>query len=132
MRNKILTALGLTTIAVLTLGGVAIAQDGGVITEPAVGLLASAAGVSVVVTILLNLIRPLIQPAVFDKFAPLTGVLIGILLAVGFAVSNGDTTSGGLIQAALIGLFAGGYSQNINNVLQRATGNLDTTSPGGA
>jgi hypothetical protein len=110
-------------MALLMFGVTAMAQDGSPVVEPSVGLLASAAGLSIVIAIIMNLIRntPLFPtPEAFNKWAPSIATLIGVFGAVVYAVTNGDPVTGeSLIGAVLIGIFAGGYSQNVNTILTR-------------
>jgi hypothetical protein len=120
--HRITTAVTLAVLAVLTLASVALGQDTGPVDEPTVGLLASAAGLSGVIFIITNLLRGVIDPVAFDKWAPLIAVAIGILLAELYAIAVDQNTTGeAIIQAALVGLFAGGFSQNVNTMFTRAT-----------
>jgi hypothetical protein len=123
--RRIITAATLAVIAVLALASVALGQDTGPVDEPTVGLLASAAGLATVIFIIVNLLRGVITPPeAFDKWAPLVAVVIGILLAEAYAIfvdtGNTNTIESRVIQAALVGLFAGGFSQNVNTVVTRA------------
>ena len=81
--------------------------------SPTAAMLATVAGITAVVTVLVNLARPLVQPADFDRFAPIGAVIVGILLAV-----LGELQRGGhaYVDAALVGLFGGILSQNVNKV----------------
>jgi hypothetical protein len=89
--------------------------------EPTIGLLATAAGLSTVIFIIMNLARGIIKPPeTFDRWAPTLAVVIGIGLAELYAVTQPGVDAEALIQAALIGLFAGGFSQNVNMVVTRA------------
>lgn len=120
--HRITTAVTLAVLAVLTLASVALGQDTGPVDEPTVGLLASAAGLSGVIFIITNLLRGVVDPVAFDKWAPLIAVAIGILLAELYAIAVDQNTTGeAIIQAALVGLFAGGFSQNVNRIFTRAT-----------
>lgn len=122
--HRITIAATLAVLAVLTLTGVAVAQDGGPVDEPTVGLLASAAGVAGVIFIITNLLRGVITPPeAFDRWAPLVAVVIGVILAEIYAFTQPPVTAETIIQAALVGLFAGGFSQNVNNVVARARAN---------
>jgi hypothetical protein len=120
--NKIYTAVALATFGLLSLGAVALGQDGGPVTEPTVGLLASAAGLASVIFVITNLLRGTLGAASFDRWAPLVAVVIGVILAEVYVVVNGDVTGNDVLQAALVGLFAGGFSQNVNTIVTRASG----------
>ena len=91
--------------------------------EPSVDLLATAAGTAGVVFLVTSVLRTVIPAAVFDRWGAALAVLVGIGLAVLYAVTRPDGfTSDDVLQALLVGLFAGGFSQNINTVVRRALG----------
>jgi ABC-type Fe3+-siderophore transport system permease subunit len=121
MRRRILVAAGIAGLALIALGATAMGQDGTPVIEPNVGLLASAAGLSVVIAVFLNLIRGLFPaPELFNKWAPLTAAVLGVVGAIAFLFTSGDPVDAAdLINAVLVGVFAGGYSQNVNTILTR-------------
>lgn len=92
--------------------------------EPSIGLLASAAGLAGVIWMIMQLIRTLLDPVVFDKFAPVIAAVVGVILALAYAfvtVTPESPASGPvLLQAVLVGLFGGWMSQNVNTMVQRA------------
>jgi len=90
--------------------------------EPAIGMLATAAGLAVVVALITNLIRPAMVAATFDRIGPLIAVIVGVVLALTYAWATEPSLSGSvLLQAFLVGLFGGVLSQNVNTVVARAT-----------
>jgi len=94
--------------------------------EPTIGLLASAAGLAGVIWLIMQLVRTLIDAAVFDRFGATIAALIGIVLALvyAFVVATPEAPATGpvLLQAVLVGLFGGWMSQNANEMITRATG----------
>jgi ABC-type Fe3+-siderophore transport system permease subunit len=123
LRRRVFIAAGIAGMALLMFGVTAMAQDGTPVVEPTIGLLASAAGLSIVIAVIMNLLRnsPLFpSPELFNKWAPSLAALIGVVGAVAYAITSGDPVTGeSLISAVLVGIFAGGYSQNVNTILTR-------------
>lgn len=91
--------------------------------EPTIGLLASAAGLAGVIWLIMQLVRTLIDAAAFDRFAPVIAAVVGIILALAYAIVStvGPITGAVLLQAVLVGLFGGWMSQNVNTMVRRAT-----------
>lgn len=93
-------------------------------TEPTIGLLASAAGLAGVVWLIMQLIRTVMDGALFDRWGAVLAALVGIVLALAYAVVTATTEaplSGAVIlQAVLVGLFGGWMSQNANTMVRRA------------
>lgn len=90
--------------------------------EPSIGLLASAAGLAGVIWLIMQLVRTLLDAATFDRFAPVIAAVVGVVLALAYAVVStaGPITGAVLLQAVLVGLFGGWMSQNANTMVQRA------------
>lgn len=90
--------------------------------EPSIGLLASAAGLAGVIWLIMQLVRTLLDAATFDRFAPVLAAVVGVVLALAYAVVStvGPITGAVLLQAVLVGLFGGWMSQNANTMVQRA------------
>jgi hypothetical protein len=97
--------------------------------EPTIGLLATAAGLATVIAIIMNLVRGVLEPAAFDKWAPILSVIVGIVLAEVYALTQPSLDTEGIIQAVLVGLFAGGFSQNVNTIITRTVTAARTTPP---
>lgn len=112
----LLLAVGLMLLATPVLG-----QDSGELppSEPWVGMLASAAGLSVVVAIVMNLLRSTMSATQFDQFAPIIAVGVAMLLSLAYVIATGDLNGESVLQAILIGLFSGGFSQNVNTMIRR-------------
>jgi hypothetical protein len=89
--------------------------------EPTLSMLATAGGLAGVVFIITNLIRPLVPAGAFDRWGAVVAVAVGIALAVVYVVIVGPVTPESLLQAALVGLFGGSLSQNVNTAVRRAT-----------
>lgn len=118
-RRNVLIAASIAGVALL-LGGVVLAQTDGGVVEPSTLLLSTAAGLSIVIAVFMNLIRGLFpEPESFNRWAPLTAAILGVVGAFAFLLSTGNVTLDGAINAVLIGVFAGGYSQNVNTILTR-------------
>lgn len=92
--------------------------------EPSIGLLASAAGLAGVVWLIMQLVRPLLAAATFDRWGAVIAAVVGIVLALAYAVVGtvGPITGAVLLQAVLVGLFGGWMSQNVNTMVRRAAG----------
>lgn len=124
--HRMIYAAVFAASAVLLLAGTALGQDTGPIDEPDVGLLASAAGLSGVIFIIMNVLRnlPSWTAESFDRWAAAVAIVIGILLAEAYAIfidtGNPASIESRVVQAALVGLFAGGFSQNVNRAVMRA------------
>lgn len=90
--------------------------------EPSIGLLASAAGLAGVVWLIMQLVRSITPPATFDQFGAVIAALVGIALAIAYAVVTAPAITGAVIlQAVLVGLFGGWMSQNVNTMIRRVT-----------
>jgi len=95
--------------------------------EPTIGLLASAAGLAGVVWLVMQLVRTALSAPMFDQWAPVIAALIGIVLAIAYAVVTAPALTGAVIlQAVLVGLFGGWMSQNVNTMVRRA---IDPPTP---
>lgn len=88
--------------------------------EPGIGMLATAAGISGVIFVIMQLVRGVMTEALYDRWAPLIAVGIGIVLALAYDVVTDGVTGESLLSAVLVGLFAGGFSQNVNTIVRRA------------
>lgn len=89
--------------------------------EPTIGLLASAAGLAGVIWLVMQLVRTALSAPTFDRWAPVIAALIGIVLAIAYAVVTAPALTGAVIlQAVLVGLFGGWMSQNVNTMVRRA------------
>lgn len=91
--------------------------------EPTIGLLASAAGLAGVIWLVMQLVRTVLDAATFDRFAPVIAAVVGIILALAYAIvaTVGPITGAVMLQAVLVGLFGGWMSQNVNTMVRRAT-----------
>jgi hypothetical protein len=86
-----------------------------------VNLLATTAGVAAVVVVVMNALRMAVDSTWFDRWAPLLSMVIGVVLAVAFALATIQPLTGtALLGGIVVGCIAGGLSQNANTVLQRA------------
>jgi hypothetical protein len=117
---RLIRATMLAVVAVLSLSVLVSAQTGGPVTEPTVGLLASTTGIAGVIAVVMNLIRGQFAEATFDRWAALIATTIGVLLAVLYAAFNVHPLDGNaIIEAVLLGLFAGALSNPINNLITK-------------
>jgi hypothetical protein len=125
-RTVLISAL-VAGLALLAMGVTALGQDGTAVVEPEVGLLASAAGLAVVIGVFMNVIRSVFpSDFAFDRWAPAIAVLLGVLGSFAYVFTTGDPVNGAvIIQAGLIGVFAGWQSQNVNTILTRTTGDVN-------
>lgn len=100
----------------------ALAQgDSPVADTPTADTLRTAAGISIVVALITNLLRGVVPPAVFDKWGPTIAVIVGILLAlIGLFVGEQTPRGDAIVTAILAGAFGGFMSQNVNTLVQRA------------
>lgn len=90
--------------------------------EPSIGMLASAAGLAGVVWLIMAVLRTAFPPAFFDRWGATIAVIVGVVLALLYAVVTTDQLTGTvLLQALLVGLFGGWLSQNANTMVRRAT-----------
>lgn len=90
--------------------------------EPSIGLLASAAGLAGVVWLVMQLVRSMMPAPTFDQFGAVIAALVGIALAIAYAVVTAPALTGAVIlQAVLVGLFGGWMSQNVNTMVRRVT-----------
>jgi len=91
------------------------------LTEPAIGGLATAVGLAPIIYLVMTLVvRPILAPDTFDRFGPVIAVAIGVVLALAYAVvTTNPITGAGLLQAVLVGLFGGALSQNVNTAVAR-------------
>lgn len=91
--------------------------------EPTIGLLASAAGLAGVIWLVMQLVRTVLDAATFDRFAPVIAAVVGIILALAYAIvaAPRPITGAVMLQAVLVGLFGGWMSQNVNTMVRRAT-----------
>lgn len=89
--------------------------------EPSIGMLASAAGLAGVVWLIMQVLRTAIPAPVFDRWGAVLAVVVGVVLALLYAVvTSTDLTGSVLLQALLVGLFGGWLSQNANTMVRRA------------
>lgn len=118
--SRLTRALVIATVALISISGIALAQDGGVVQEPTVTALATAAGLSGVIFVIMSVLRTVIPAATFDVWGAALAVVIGILLALAYALTRPTgITADTILQALLVGLFAGGFSQNVNTIVAR-------------
>lgn len=113
----LLAALGLLLLVVP-----ALAQDGSPVADtPTADTLRTAAGISIVVALITNLLRAVVPAGVFDKWGPTIAVLVGIGLGlIGLFVAPGTHDSNAIVTAILAGAFGGFMSQNVNTLVRRA------------
>jgi hypothetical protein len=83
----------------------------------------TAAGLSVVVWVIMTVLRNAISAPAFDQKAPAIAAVIGTIIAVVYYLLDGGTADEALLNIAIIGAAAGLLSQNVNNLVQRAAGN---------
>lgn len=89
--------------------------------EPDIGMLASAAGLSVAVWLVMQFVRQALAAPVFDRWGALIAGVVGVLFAIAYAVVTTPVLDGKvLLQALLVGLFGGWMSQNVNTMVRRA------------
>jgi hypothetical protein len=88
-------------------------------TEPDIGMLASAVGLAGVVWVVMAVVRTLVGETWFDKWGPTIAVVIGILFAEAYVLATGPVNGTTLLQGLLVGLFGGWMSQNANAMIQR-------------
>ena len=89
--------------------------------EPNIGMLASAAGLSVVVWLVMQFIRSALSEALFDRWGALIAGVVGVILAFAYALATEPQLTGEVaLQALLVGLFGGWMSQNVNTMVRRA------------
>lgn len=125
IRRTFLIALSLALIALGLFAAITVAQGDipeipGVV-DPTVAMLSGVTGLALVITVIMQLLRSPIPPAIFDKWAPFIAAIIGILFALlGALLGDGPRTGNSILQAVLVGLFAGSYSQNLNMIVARA------------
>lgn len=86
------------------------------IDNPTSAMLGTVVGIALIVTAIVNLVRPLVQPEDFDRWAPIMAVVVGVVLAVLGAFQRGSTE---YVDAALVGLFGGLSSQLVNKAVVR-------------
>lgn len=112
----------LMALLVIVLAVPAMAQgDSPVADAPTADTLRTAAGISIVVALITNLLRGVVPAGVFDKWGPTIAVVVGILLAlVGVLVSGPAPSGDDIVTAILAGAFGGFMSQNVNTVVTRA------------
>lgn len=123
-RRGALVGLILAALALLILVVPALAQDGSPVTgsTPTADTLRQAAGISIVVALITNILRTVVPPAAFDKWGPTIAVVVGIILGlVGLFVSPGSHDGDAIVTAILAGAFGGFISQNVNTLVTRAT-----------
>lgn len=132
--RSLATALLLVAIGLLWVVPLALAQDGTpILTDPTAAALASAAGIAAVVALITNVLRTVIPPDVFDRWGPTVAVIVGVGLALIGAFVNGHPDSNAIVTAALVGLFGGWQSQNVNTQVKRAVvGTTPAPAPDGA
>lgn len=95
-------------------------MDQAVDSASAVALLATTAGIAGVVVVIMNALRAAVKADWFDRWAPLLSMLIGVALAVAFAVVTVNPLTGtAVLGAVVVGLMGGALSQNANTVIQR-------------
>lgn len=119
--NRFTTALGLALLALLTLSAVALGQTVAetALDEPEIGALASAGGLAVIVTVVTNLVRGLIDPVSFDRLGPLIATVVAVVLSLAYTFATSPITSASLLQAVLVGVVGGALSNPINNAVSR-------------
>lgn len=89
--------------------------------EPTVTMLSTAAGLAVVVSLVMQLLRPVVPEGTYDRWGPLLAVVVGTAFALAYTVASVSPITGNdLLQAVLVGLFGGFLSQNANTLLTRA------------
>lgn len=121
MRKLALLGL-LAAIGLLVLVVPALAQDGSAVADtPTADTLRTAAGISIVVALITNLLRAVVPAGAFDKWGPTIAVLVGIALGlIGLFVAPGTHDSSAVVTAILAGAFGGFISQNVNTLVTRA------------
>ena len=89
--------------------------------EPDIGMLASAAGLAGVVWLVMQILRGPIPADVYDRWGATIAVVIGILFSLLYVLATSTALTGAvLLQAFLVGMFGGWFSQNVNNMVRRA------------
>lgn len=128
--RSLATALVLVAIGLLWVAPMALAQDGTpILTDPTAAALASAAGIAAVVALITNVLRTVVPPAAFDQWGATIAVVVGVVLAILGAFVNGTPDANALVTAALVGLFGGWQSQNVNTQVTRAVRGAPAPSP---
>ncbi len=113
----ILAALGLLLLALP-----AMAQGDSVVADtPTAATLRTAAGISIVVALVTNILRGVVPAGVFDRWGPTIAVVVGVVLGLlGLFVAEGPHNGDAIVTAILAGAFGGFMSQNVNTLVQRA------------
>ena len=95
--------------------------------EPDIGMLATAAGLATVVWLVMQILRGPIPAAIYDRWGATIAVIIGVVLSLLYVWATSIALTGAvLLQALLVGMFGGWFSQNVNTMVRRAL----TTPPG--
>lgn len=112
----------LASLLLLVIALPALAQgDSPVADTPTADTLRTAAGISIVVALITNILRGVVPAPVFDKWGPTIAVIVGIVLAlVGLFVGDSAPRGDAIVTAVLAGAFGGFMSQNVNTLVQRA------------
>lgn len=84
--------------------------------EPTVGMLATVAGISLIVTIVTEIILRAWSPTVAmkDRFGPLLALLVGILFAVAGSLVNGSPD---LVTAVVLGVVSAGTGMGVHDTV---------------
>lgn len=91
-----------------------------VVIDPTVAQLAGVASLAAIVAVITNIIRGPMPAAVFDQWGPTIAVIVAIVLALlGVFVGDGPKTGNSILQAVLVGAFAGWQSGLVNNQFMR-------------
>lgn len=123
MRHTLGLVALLAALLALLIAVPGLAQDGSPVTgdAPTADTLRTAAGISIVVALITNLLRAVVPAGVFDKWGPTIAVLVGIALGlIGLFVAPGTHDSSAIVTAILAGAFGGFMSQNVNTLVARA------------
>lgn len=90
--------------------------------------LVSIPGVMLLVWIILSVARQAVTAPWFNQWAPTIAVVLGAVLGGFFAIifpsPEDGVTPGTVVLGAVAGLIGGYLSQNLNNQIQRARGNV--------
>ena len=88
-------------------------------TEPSIGMLASAVGLASIVWVVMQVVRRPLHAGTFDRWGAAIAAAIGIVLAEAYVYAAGPVNGETLLQGLRVGLFGGWMSQNANAMIQR-------------
>lgn len=96
-------------------------MDGsGLTNDGAVALLSTTAGIAGVVFVVMQAVRKALDPALWDRFAAIIAMALGVVFAFLFAFATvAPLTSTAIVGAIVSGIVGGALSQNVNTAVRR-------------